>query len=208
MCTVTKVTFIIAALAVTALGGSVLVRPSRYTHPSVSSATQTHLSQTKRAIDQAVNQAAKLPNFPDLIRAAGYAHGFASVDRDGVYRSYHVDGHVLDAARLSRAQLNTYLDALEGAVTAGEYDEVQLAADRVHFSTVNSAAVPEDQLLHPSIDVVPTAKLAHGLQQLHEYESRNGGLARRQYEMCVVHNYCMGTGGCGYPCYCNGVICV
>ncbi|KAK7943412.1 uncharacterized protein PG986_012525 [Apiospora aurea] len=53
-----------------------------------------------------------LAPLPDLMRAE-HNYGFASVDLDGIYRSYHADGTVVDAARLARAQLETYFAALE-----------------------------------------------------------------------------------------------
>ncbi|KAI1179596.1 hypothetical protein F4777DRAFT_600390 [Nemania sp. FL0916] len=96
--------------------------------------------------------------FPSLVRPE-HGYGFMNLDRDGVYRSYHADGRVLDAVRFSREQIDDFLAVLEGAVRAGAYDAADMAADRAHFATVDSASVPEDQLLHPPTEVVPTAQL-------------------------------------------------
>ncbi|KAK8098875.1 uncharacterized protein PG998_012116 [Apiospora kogelbergensis] len=184
---ITKLATFFIAMAATARGGSVMG-------------------------ERSAAQLASAINFPDLARAE-LGRGFSHVDRDGVYRSYHAtEGRVVDAARLSRAQLDAYLAALEGAVAAGQYDAAQLAADRVHFAAVDPAAVPDAQLLHPADDVVPAAKLASKVKQLREQDAAaaagsTNGLASRQYDFCAVHNYCSGPRECAYPCYCNGVIC-
>ncbi|KAK8848449.1 hypothetical protein PGQ11_014929 [Apiospora arundinis] len=187
MYAITKLAALFVAMAATAQGGSVMGQRSAV--------------QLSNAI-----------NLPDLARPE-LGRGFSSVDRDGVYRSWHAtEGRVVDAARLGRDQLDAYLTALEGAVAAGQYEAAQLAADRVHFAMVDSAAVPDAQLLHPAADVVPTAKLAAKAKQLQEQDAAAaagsaGGLASRQYDFCAVHNYCSGPSECSYPCYCNGVIC-
>lgn len=176
---------------------------------SVSDLVTSSSSQGERS----AAQLSSAINFPDLARAE-LGRGFSSVDRDGVYRSYHAtEERVVDAARLGRDQLDAYLTALEGAVAAGQYDAAQLAADRVHFAAVDSAAVPDDQLLHPAADVLPIAKLADKAKQLQEQDAAaaaagsTGSLASRQYDFCAVHNYCSKPSECAYPCYCNGVIC-
>lgn len=117
---------------------------------------------------------------------------------------------MLDAARLDRTQIDAYIAALEGAVTAGAYTEEQLAKDRLNFATVDSTTVPEENLLHPSEDIKPAAKLEFAFQYYQEQEAKvasTEGLTRRQYEFCWSHNYCSGPSQYAYPCYCNGVIC-
>lgn len=116
---------------------------------------------------------------------------------------------MVDAARLTRAQLDTYLAALEqfaGAERAG--------AERVHFDAIlAAAAVPEERLLHPPPEVVPTAKLAAKLQQVTEWQQENaakgGGLKETQAK-CQAIIYCLDKPEkCDvYKCWCNGVICV
>ncbi|KAK7932157.1 hypothetical protein PG985_002869 [Apiospora marii] len=141
---------------------------------------------------------------PELVRAE-HNNGFASIDPDGIYRSYHVNGTVVDAARLTQAQLDTYLAALEqvsGAERAG--------AERVHFNAVLAAtAVPEERLLHPLPEVVPTAKLAAKLDQVKAAAAKGDGLEKRQLG-CQATLYCLDNpSSCViHSCWCNGVICV
>ncbi|KAK8085562.1 hypothetical protein PG997_006833 [Apiospora hydei] len=98
---------------------------------------------------------------PNLLRAE-HNYGFASVDPDGIYRSYHANGTVVDAARLTRAQLETYFAALERFAGAERTE-----AERPHFATVGDTdAVPEELLLNPPPEVLPTAKLAAKLEQV------------------------------------------
>ncbi|EMD60273.1 hypothetical protein GGP41_009660 [Bipolaris sorokiniana] len=115
---------------------------------------------------------ARTVKFPSLIRAE-HGYGFHSVDRD-----------VLDAARLDRTQIDAYIAALEGAVTAGAYTEEQLAKDRLNFATVDSTTVPEENLLHPSEDIKPAAKLEFAFQYYQEQEAKvasTEGLTRRHF---------------------------
>ncbi|KAK8070084.1 hypothetical protein PG994_006700 [Apiospora phragmitis] len=71
-----------------------------------------------------------LAELPDLVRAE-HNHGFASIDPDGIYRSYHINSTVVDAARLTRAQLDTYLAAVD-RVLGNERAE----AERAHFTAL------------------------------------------------------------------------
>ncbi|KAK8131223.1 hypothetical protein PG984_007661 [Apiospora sp. TS-2023a] len=140
---------------------------------------------------------------PALVRAE-HNNGFASIDPDGIYRSYHVNGTVVDAARLTRAQIDTYLAAVEdfaGAERAG--------AERVHFDAVlAAAAMPEEQLLHPPNEVVPTAKLADKLEQVEK--AAKGGVEKGELDDCQTRLYCIDKPSkCQmHKCWCNGSVCI
>ncbi|KAK8053198.1 hypothetical protein PG996_012499 [Apiospora saccharicola] len=166
------------------------------------------------AMAASVIQAAVIPppsggdphtQLPALVRAENN-NGFGSIDPDGIYRSYHVNGTVVDAARLTRAQIDTYLAAVEdfaGAERAG--------AERVHFDAVlAAAAVPEEQLLHPPPEVVPTDELAAKLEQVEKAAKGDGGAEKGELGACEVRLYCWSKQSKCTPhkCWCNGSICV
>lgn len=159
-----------------------------------------------------------LADFPQLSRDA-QGHSFMHVDSDGVYRSYHANGTVLDAARLDSAQIDTWIAAItapEGIVPASELDEV-----KAKLAGTDSLGVSDHQLFHPPGDVKPTkmlADFAHGIASLQVTPRAAvvGGLVGRQIDpppppsncptvYCLTNPaVCLNYPGCG----CNGVICV
>ncbi|KAK7752904.1 hypothetical protein SLS62_005063 [Diatrype stigma] len=154
-----------------------------------------------------------LADFPQLSRDAR-GHSFMHVDSDGVYRSYHANGTVLDAARLNSSQIDTWLAAIaapEGIVSASELDEV-----KGQLAGTDSLQVSDHQLFHPPGDVKPTKMLAdfsRGVASLQVTPRAAvvGGLVGRQFPSNCPAVYCLTNPAVclNYPgCGCNGVICV
>jgi hypothetical protein len=137
---------------------------------------------------------------PALIRPVS---GFMNVDIDGVYRSYEATGTVLDAARLSKAQINIWLAAIKEHSVA-DFDKMQQL-----YANVDGLIVPDSQLMSPPEAVKPTEKLATFLATRATSKRAESGLEERQY-VCSAHIYCLSNPGVCPPinCICNGVICV
>ena len=147
-----------------------------------------------------------MAEFPKLVTAKD-GYGFWNVDVDGVYRSYHSNGTVLDAARLTEDQINTYLSAINGVLSETEFAEKQAL-----FAGVSGLTVPEAQLLNPPEAVKPH-DLLDQIAEEDEIVKRNGGglLAERQTINCPVTGlYCLGAPrNCNVRgCVCNSVICI
>ncbi|KAK4888743.1 hypothetical protein LTR27_012390 [Elasticomyces elasticus] len=91
--------------------------------------------------------------FPKLSGLDGRL-GMANLDPDGVYRLYLADGKVVDAARLTAAQIQTWVD-----VRAPFLSKADANAERTLYASSNSEAVSDAQLLTPSEDLKPKGQL-------------------------------------------------
>lgn len=94
-----------------------------------------------------------LADFPKLTGFKGQA-GFAHVDPDGVYRAYLADGMIVDAARLTSEQVQTFVDA-----RAPHLPEEDAARERQLYAGVDGQNVPDAQLLNPAEELKPTKYL-------------------------------------------------
>lgn len=137
---------------------------------------------------------------PSLIKPVS---GFLNVDIDGVYRSYEATGTVLDAARLSKAQINIWLAAIK------EHSVADFEAMQQLYANVDGMAVPESQLMSPPENVKPTEKLAAFVASRAVSKRDDVALEGRQL-VCQAHLYCLYNAAVCTPifCTCNGVICV
>lgn len=154
-----------------------------------------------------------LSDFPKL-KVAADRIGFSSIDVDGVYRSYDVKGTVVDAARLSKSQIATYLMAIaDSPITAEE-----LAYTQSQLESVDSSMVAEVELINPPVAIKPMDKLASFVAamaatsvNLRGVEALFYGKEKRQYQLCTYYGYCNFKGGAeacaAQGCYCNGVFC-
>ena len=80
--------------------------------------------------------------------------GFAHVDPDGVYRAYLADGTIVDAARLTSEQVQTFVNA-----RAPHLSEEDAAKERQLYAGVDGQNVPDAQLLNPAEELKPTKYL-------------------------------------------------
>lgn len=126
-----------------------------------------------------------------------------NVDIDGVYRSYEATGTVLDAARLSKAQIGIWLAAIKEHSVA-DFEEMQKL-----YANVDGLTVPESQLMSPPEDVKPTEKLAAFVASRAISKRAESDLEERQL-ICAANLYCVYNAAVCRPinCICNGVICV
>ena len=92
-------------------------------------------------------------DFPKLTGFDGRP-GFAFADPDGVYRAYLADGTVVDAARLTPEQIQTWVDA-----RAPHLPESDAAEERLLYTGVDGQNVPEAQLLAPPEELMPKTQL-------------------------------------------------
>lgn len=81
--------------------------------------------------------------------------GFAHVDPDGVYRAYLADGTIVDAARLTSEQFQTFVNA-----RAPHLSEEDAAKERQLYAGVDGQNVPDVQLLNPPQELEPKKQLA------------------------------------------------
>ncbi|KAI7778226.1 hypothetical protein LA080_002491 [Diaporthe eres] len=171
-------------------------------------AAATSIPKTRALQNVDGNPLASFPilSFPEATR------GFWNVDNDGIYRAYLANGTIVDAARLSKEQIQTYISAIEGHVSQAEFD-----AKRAIFASVDSATVPQEQLLSPPEDVVPTEKIS-GMQRGSRRSDlppdmsprEEGPLVQRQILPCfATGQYCIQKPfSCPQFCVCNSIICV
>jgi len=94
-----------------------------------------------------------LADFPKLTGWDGRP-GFASVDPDGVYRAYLGDGTIVDAARLTSEEVQTWIDARAPLLSAED-----AAKERELYTGVDGQSVPEAQLLAPAEELRPKKQL-------------------------------------------------
>lgn len=94
-----------------------------------------------------------LADFPKLTGFNG-RDGFAMVDPDGVYRAYLADGTIVDAARLTADEVQTFVDA-----RAPSQSEEEAAKERQLYAGVDGQNVPEAQLFDPADELRPKALL-------------------------------------------------
>ncbi|KAK5674380.1 hypothetical protein LTS10_012964 [Elasticomyces elasticus] len=112
--------------------------------------------------------------FPKLSGLDGRV-GMANLDPDGVYHLYLADGTVVDAARLTLAQIQTWVD-----VRAPFLTEADANAERTIYASSNSEAVSDVQLLTPSEDLKPKSQLERLMQTEISLAPRNPLLGKRQ----------------------------
>jgi hypothetical protein len=144
-----------------------------------------------------------LADFPQLTGFDGRP-GFASVDPDGVYRAYLADGTIVDAARLTSDQVQTWVD-----VRAPHLSESDAAKERELYTGVDGQNVAEAQLLAPAEALQPK-------KQLEAFAARGSTSARdvgplvEKRQLGCPSLYCASDYTvCGlYGCTCNSVICV
>ena len=134
--------------------------------------------------------------------------GFLNLDSDGVYRAYAVNGTVISAARLTADEITIYVDARAPALSATDAE-----TERAIFSTVDSSAVPDDELLNPPAAVQPTELLASVKSYVSPREVgplEEAAKKRQVTYFCEYFGYCVGNpAACfvGIGCRCNGVFC-
>jgi hypothetical protein len=144
-----------------------------------------------------------LESFPTL-QGFGYHPAFASVDPDGVYRAYLADGAVVDAARLTPEQIQTWIDA-----RAPLLDTTAAEKERATYASANSQNVPDEQLLNPPDSVKPLAQLA----KLAVTPNPMKAFKRQVLPSgpCPIMSYCVDNFlvcPAEQNCFCNSVICV
>lgn len=143
-----------------------------------------------------------LADFPKLTGFDGRP-GFAYADPDGVYRAYLGDGTIVDAARLTSDQVQTWIDA-----RAPQLSKADAAEERELYTGVDGQNVPDDQLLAPAEELRPKKQLDLWAQDA--ISARDvGPLVEKRQTICPTF-YC-GSNSlvCRvYGCRCNGSICV
>lgn len=146
-----------------------------------------------------------MADLPKLKGLDGHA-GFEFVDPDGVYRTYIANGTVIDAARLTAAQIQTWIDA-----RAPHLSEAEAAKERETLAGIDSQSVSDAQLLAPAEDHKPKALLESFAAEVGISARDEGPLvAKRQGGFDCPSFYCVQNAAvCSvYPnCWCNGVLC-
>ncbi|KAK5692192.1 hypothetical protein LTR17_025483 [Elasticomyces elasticus] len=94
---------------------------------------------------------------------------------DGVYRLYLANGTVVDAARLTLAQIQTWVD-----VRAPFLTEADANAERTIYASSDFEAVSDAQLLTPSEDLKPKSRLERLMQTEITLAPRDPLLGKRQ----------------------------
>jgi hypothetical protein len=165
-----------------------------------------------------------LAEFPQLTGFDGRP-GFASVDPDGVYRAYLADGTIVDAARLTAEQVQTWIDA-----RAPHLSEEDAAKERELYTGVDGQNVAEAQLLAPAEELQPKTQLEAFAQDSTSARDLGSLVEKRQVEVTADDStsardlgplvqarqvncpsiYCLSNYNvCRvYGCTCNSVICV
>jgi hypothetical protein len=128
--------------------------------------------------------------------------GFASVDPDGVYRAYLTDSTIVDAARLTSDQVQTWIH-----VWAPLLSDVDTAKEREHYTGVDGQDVAEAQLLAPAEELQSKAQLEASAQQM---STRDRGQLVEKRQLDCPSFYCGSNYGlcASYGCNCNSVICM
>jgi hypothetical protein len=129
--------------------------------------------------------------------------GFASADPDGVYRAYLADGTIIDAARLTSDQVQTWVDARAPHLSEGD-----AAKERQLYTGVDGQDVPEAQLLAPPQELLPKSQLEAFAKD--STSARDVGPLVGKRQLGCPSLYCTTDYTiCGmYGCTCNSVICV
>ena len=87
-----------------------------------------------------------MPKILPRLKRDPMGHSFSSLGADGVLRVYHSDSfEVIDAARLSTAQIKNYLDRLP-------FDQ----AKEDKFRGVDGYGVPDKNMFNPPEEIRPT----------------------------------------------------
>lgn len=121
----------------------------------------------------------------------------------GVYRAYLEDGTVVDAARLTPEQIQTWID-----VRAPHLSEGDAAKERQLYTGVDGKNVSEAQLLVPLEELLPKTQLGSFAKDA--ISARDVGPLVGERQVNCPTFYCTASVGvCRiYGCSCNGVICV
>lgn len=138
-----------------------------------------------------------LADFPKLTGLDGRP-GFASVDPDGVYRAYLADGTIVDAARLTADQVQTWVDARAPLLT-----EDDAAKESQLYAGVDGQNVPEAQLLAPAAKT----QLEASVQDSTSTRDVGPLVEKRQLDCpalyCIYDQYICNR----YGCACNSIFC-
>ncbi|KAM0704339.1 hypothetical protein Q7P35_008573 [Cladosporium inversicolor] len=142
-----------------------------------------------------------LADFPKLT-GLDSRPGFASLDPDGVYRAYLADGTIVDAARLTSDQIQTWVDARAPLLTADD-----AAKESLLYAGVDGQNVPEAQLLAPAEELKPTTQLEAFAQDSTSTRDVSPLVEKRQLDCPAL--YCIyNQDVCNiYGCFCNSIVC-
>jgi len=136
--------------------------------------------------------------------------GFVNLDKDGILRSWAINGTVLDAIPYDPEEIATFINMREGLV-----DPQKTINDKASFAKVNGYDVPASQYYDPPTSVQPTDQLvaAQGI-----YTQNDGVLpagpnvpAASLFRRDCVPGYCVSTPGCWIfnDCFlCVGLVCL
>lgn len=136
--------------------------------------------------------------------------GFISLDKDGILRSWAINGTVLDAIPYDSEEIATFINMREGLV-----DPQQTINDKASFANVNGYDVPASQYYDPPTSVQPTDQLVAA----HEIYNQNDGVlppgpnvtTASLFRRDCVPAYCASTLGCWiyHGCFvCIGLVCL
>ena len=125
------------------------------------------------------------------------------VDSDGVYRGYLADGTIVDAARLTSDQVQTWIDA-----RAPLLSEVDAAKERQLYTGVDGQNVAEDQLLDPAEELRPKAQIEAFSQDSTSARDMGPLVEKRQTSCPTLYCSSRPTVCRVYGCLCNSVLCV
>jgi hypothetical protein len=140
-----------------------------------------------------------LADFPQL---TGFNDrpGFASADPDGVYRAYLANGTIIDAARLTSEQVQTWVNARAPYLSAEE-----AMKERELYTGVNGQDVAEAQLLAPAEALQPKKQLeAFARDSTSALDV--GPLVDRRRASCPTI-VCLRSPNLCKACTCNGILC-
>ncbi|KAM0718423.1 hypothetical protein Q7P37_005493 [Cladosporium fusiforme] len=161
---------------------------------SMTAAMAMLLSQSLAAPTTGIATSNPLADFPKLTGFDGRP-GFASVDPDGVYRAYLADGTVVDAARLTSDQVQTWIDA-----RAPLLSEADATKERQLYTGIDGQNVSDDQLLAPAEDLQPKTQLKNFAHDSKSARDMGPLIDKRQiscpsiyclnnYNVCRVYGY-------------------
>ncbi len=136
------------------------------------------------------------------------SHGFINLDRDGVLRSWSDNGTVLDAAKLTQPQIDSYFNLQAASVDPKWLDrEKKLLAG----AGTGDAALDTESLYHPAESIWPLTrlKMISGVGNTTPVNSVLGGRDVEYAQTCVAaycsqHSDCAWYVGC-WVCY--GTVC-
>ncbi|KAK4917214.1 hypothetical protein LTR49_014835 [Elasticomyces elasticus] len=135
------------------------------------------VQHTRCVSSYALSANAECQNEQPIMATTNPFEGFpklSGLDGRLVYRLYLANGMVIDAARLTVAQIQTWVD-----VRAPFLTEADAKAERTIYASSNSEAVSDAQLLTPTEDLKPKSQLERLLQTEISFDPRNLLLGKR-----------------------------